>query len=79
MDALMIITLLTFTTIKDTNTVGISYEAKLGLTTMERCKLTEKVLAESPPEGKNVIVLCAPSKDKAPANAAPGAKKSTEA
>lgn len=79
MDALMIIILLTFTPIKGTDTVGISYEAKLGLTTMERCKMTEKVLAESPPEGKTAIVLCAPSKDKAPANAPAATKKFKEA
>lgn len=46
---------------------------------MERCKQTEKVLAESPPEGKTVIVLCAPSKDKAPANAPAAAKKFKDA
>lgn len=64
MDALMIIILLTFTPIKDTNQVSISYEAKLGLTTMDRCKQTEQVLSESPPPGKTAIVLCAASKEK---------------
>jgi hypothetical protein len=75
----MIIILLTFAPIEGTKNVGISYEAKLGLTTMERCKQTEQVLAESPPEGKTAIVLCAPSKDKAPANAPAAAKKFKEA
>ena len=79
MDALMIIILLTFTPVEGTKTVAISYEAKLGLTTMERCKQTEQVLAESPPEGKTAIVLCAPSKDKAPANAPPATKKFKDA
>lgn len=67
MDALMIIILLTFTPIPNTNKVGVSYEAKLGLTTMERCKKTDQVLTESPPDGKSAIVLCAPSNEK-PAN-----------
>ena len=58
MDALMIIILLTFVPIKDTDKVGISYEAKSGLTTMDRCKQVEKVLTDSPPEGKTAIVLC---------------------
>ena len=79
MDALMIIILLTFVPVKGTDKVGISYEAKLGLTTMERCKMAEQVLAESPPEGKTAIVLCAPSKEKAPANAPPAAKKFKDA
>ena len=79
MDALMIIILLTFTPVKDTDKVAISYEAKLGLTTMERCKMTEQVLAESPPPGKTAIVLCAKSSEKEPASAPPSPKKYKEA
>lgn len=79
MNTLMIIILLTFTPIEGTKNVGISYEAKLGLTTMERCKEVEKVLAESPPEGKTAIVLCAPSKEKEPASAPSNSKKRQEA
>lgn len=69
METLMIVILLTFTPVKDTDKVAISYEAKLGITTMERCLIAEKVLAESPPEGKTAIVLCAQSKEPATAPA----------
>ena len=79
MDALMIIILLVFTPVEGTDKVAISYEAKLGLTTMDRCKQVEKLLTESPPPGKTAIVLCAQSKEREPTNAPPSHKKYKEA
>ncbi len=75
MDALMIIILLTFQPVPNTDKVSISYEAKAGLTTMDRCKKTEQVLAESPPQGKSAIVICLPSKEKEPSVAPPAPVK----
>ena len=71
MDALMIIILLTFTPIEGTKNVGISYEAKLGLTTMERCLRTSEVLTESPPPRKDGD--CAEAAVTLPATTSPNA------
>lgn len=66
MKALMILILLTFHPIEGTGRVEISYEAKLTIMTMDRCRLLEKALDESPPQGKTPIVICAPSKETRP-------------
>ena len=63
MKALMILILLTFHPIEGTGRVEISYEAKLTIMTMDRCRLLEQALAEDPPKGKTPIVICVPSKE----------------
>lgn len=74
METLMIIILLAFTPVKGTDKVGVEYEAKLGITTMEKCKQVEKVLAEDPPKGKSAIVICVQSKEPAKAPAKVGGR-----
>ena len=66
MEALMILILLTFSPPDTQGRVGIEYEAKLTIMTMDRCRLLEKALDESPPQGKTPIVICAPSKETRP-------------
>lgn len=63
METLMIIIALTFTPIPgQPGNVGISYEAKLGLTpTLENCRNIEQAFAAD--RGKNVIVICIESKE----------------
>lgn len=63
METLMIIILLAFQPMAGTDKVGVSYEAKLGLTTMDKCKQVEKVLTDEPPKGKTAIVICVQSKE----------------
>jgi len=71
MNTLMIIILLTMHPIPNSNKVGVTYEAKLGMTMMEHCKKVDQVLTEDPPKGKSAIVICVPSKEKEPASAPP--------
>ena len=63
MEALMILILLTFSQPDAQGRVEISYEAKLTIMTMDRCRLPEQALAEDPPKGKTPIVICVPSKE----------------
>ena len=71
METLMIIILLAFTPVKGTDKVGVAYEAKLGLTTYEKCKEVERVLTASPPDGKSALVICVKSKEPTSAPAKP--------
>lgn len=57
METLMVIILLTFVPVKDTDNVEIRYESKFEVTTMEYCKKVEAAFAE-PVKGKSAIVLC---------------------
>lgn len=74
MDTLMIILLLTFAPIKGTDKVGVGYEVKPGVTSMAHCEKVAAVLKESPPKGKNVIVICLPLQEPASAPAKPAGK-----
>lgn len=74
METLMIIILLAFNPVEGTNKVGVAYEAKLGITTFEKCKEVEQVLTKSPPEGRTAIVICVKAKEPASAPAKPAGK-----
>lgn len=58
MEAFMVVILLTFSQVKDTNNVAISYRVKVpGIVSMDYCKAVEKAFADSGNK-ENAIVLC---------------------